>query len=271
MLVDYYYEFGHFRLHPSTRQLLRQGEAVALTAKVFDLLLLLVEHRGELLERESLMNALWPNAIVEESNSLVTPLTAHDYKQQLITAIAILPLKAISAQKPSRDKLHYLGTGIADSIIAALSRATGLIVRPTTAILKYGTFGQDPMQAGRELKVEVVLDGTLQQVGEALHEFQQVQAQHSQQSLALTAHTLALAARPAEARAILTDLQRRAREQYVSPYCLALMHVALGELDEACDLLAQASAERAAWMIFLPIDPFWTRLRGNERFEILLR
>jgi len=68
MLADSYYDFGPFRLLPSSRVLLREGLPVALTAKVFDLLVALVENRGALVERNILMNMLWPDTIVEEGN-----------------------------------------------------------------------------------------------------------------------------------------------------------------------------------------------------------
>ena len=62
------YEFGEFRLEPSTRRLLRAGEPVPLTPKVFDTLVYLVEHRGAILTKDDLLNALWPDVIVEENN-----------------------------------------------------------------------------------------------------------------------------------------------------------------------------------------------------------
>lgn len=62
------YEFGAFRLDPTARLLRREGKPVALTPKVFDTLLLLVQHHGELLEKEQLMKELWPDSFVEESN-----------------------------------------------------------------------------------------------------------------------------------------------------------------------------------------------------------
>jgi len=40
------FEFGPFRVDPAERVLLREGESVALTSKLFDLLLLLVENSG---------------------------------------------------------------------------------------------------------------------------------------------------------------------------------------------------------------------------------
>jgi DNA-binding winged helix-turn-helix (wHTH) protein/TolB-like protein/Tfp pilus assembly protein PilF len=62
------YEFGEFRLEPSTRRLLRGGQPVALTPKVFDTLVYLVEHRGAVLTKDDLLSALWPDVIVEENN-----------------------------------------------------------------------------------------------------------------------------------------------------------------------------------------------------------
>lgn len=63
------YEFGGFRLLPGQRQLLAEnGEAVALRAKAFELLLYLVRRRGRVVDKAELMQALWPNAIVEDNN-----------------------------------------------------------------------------------------------------------------------------------------------------------------------------------------------------------
>jgi DNA-binding winged helix-turn-helix (wHTH) protein len=62
------YQFGPFRLDPSERLLLRDGHVVSLTPKAFDLLVYLVEHQGRLVEKSTLMAALWPDTIVEEAN-----------------------------------------------------------------------------------------------------------------------------------------------------------------------------------------------------------
>src|SRR5262245_50198104 len=63
-----FYEFGPFRLDTAERLLLRNGEEVSLTPKVFDLLLVLVENGGHILEKDELMKAVWPDAVVEETN-----------------------------------------------------------------------------------------------------------------------------------------------------------------------------------------------------------
>jgi DNA-binding winged helix-turn-helix (wHTH) protein len=48
--------------------LLREGKPVPITPKVFDLLQVLAQHQGHLLEKEELMRAVWPDAVVEEAN-----------------------------------------------------------------------------------------------------------------------------------------------------------------------------------------------------------
>lgn len=62
------YEFGPFRLDPGERFLLRRGAEVPLTPKVFELLLVLVRHRGHVLEKDELMKRVWPDRVVEEAN-----------------------------------------------------------------------------------------------------------------------------------------------------------------------------------------------------------
>ena len=63
-----YYEFGPFRLAADEHRLYRNGEIIMLPPKEFDLLLLLVQNSGQVLNRESLIKALWPNTVVEEAN-----------------------------------------------------------------------------------------------------------------------------------------------------------------------------------------------------------
>ena len=66
--MKHYYEFGPFRLALDEHRLYRNGKAVLLPPKEFDLLLLLVCNSGQVMGREVLLKALWPNTIVEEAN-----------------------------------------------------------------------------------------------------------------------------------------------------------------------------------------------------------
>jgi pimeloyl-ACP methyl ester carboxylesterase len=64
------YEFDRFQVDPAQRLLRSRtsGETLAVTAKVFDTLLYLVEHRGHLIDKATLMKAIWPHVVVEENN-----------------------------------------------------------------------------------------------------------------------------------------------------------------------------------------------------------
>lgn len=65
------YEFGPFRLDAAEHLLLRGGEVVPLTPRVFDTLVFLVENAGHLLEREQLLKTVWADSFVEEANLTV--------------------------------------------------------------------------------------------------------------------------------------------------------------------------------------------------------
>jgi DNA-binding winged helix-turn-helix (wHTH) protein/tetratricopeptide (TPR) repeat protein len=66
------YEFKGFRLEVAQRRLLYEGQPVPLKPKILDLLLFLVEMRGQLVVKEDLMKEIWPDAIVEENNITVS-------------------------------------------------------------------------------------------------------------------------------------------------------------------------------------------------------
>ena len=65
---QHFYQFGPFRLDPSKRRLLRDGETLRLTPKAFDLLLVLVEESGRTVEKDELLERVWAGTIVEENN-----------------------------------------------------------------------------------------------------------------------------------------------------------------------------------------------------------
>src|SRR6267142_575569 len=62
------YEFGPFRLDQERYLLLRNDDAIQLSPKAFEILLFLVTHRGEVLKKDFLMETIWPDTFVEESN-----------------------------------------------------------------------------------------------------------------------------------------------------------------------------------------------------------
>ena len=62
------YAFGPYVLDPARRTLLRGETQVALTARAFDVLLALVERAGSTVDKDVLLQQVWPDAIVEEAN-----------------------------------------------------------------------------------------------------------------------------------------------------------------------------------------------------------
>ena len=68
---DQAFEFGDFILLPGERLLLCRGEPVLLTAKSFDLLVALVRRSGQLVTKDELLEEVWPNVFVQETNLTV--------------------------------------------------------------------------------------------------------------------------------------------------------------------------------------------------------
>jgi serine/threonine protein kinase/DNA-binding winged helix-turn-helix (wHTH) protein/pimeloyl-ACP methyl ester carboxylesterase len=66
--VKYVYEFGPFRLDPAERLLMRGDQALSLTPKALDTLIVLTENSRHIVTKEELMNRVWPDIYVEETN-----------------------------------------------------------------------------------------------------------------------------------------------------------------------------------------------------------
>jgi len=65
------YEFGPFRFDSAQHLLFRNDEVISLPPKAVETLVVLVENHGQLVEKEDLMKAVWPDTFVEESNLTV--------------------------------------------------------------------------------------------------------------------------------------------------------------------------------------------------------
>jgi tetratricopeptide (TPR) repeat protein len=126
----------------------------------------------------------------------------------------------------------------------------------------------DFAQAHYYLGEALILQG---RYDDAVAAFRHVAPVHPQQSLTLEAFAQARAGREDEARRILQDLTELSAERYISPYCLARIHVGLRDFENAFAELERGVAERACWMIFLRVDPFLDELRNDPRFPELLR
>jgi len=65
-------EFGPFQLDADRRELVRDGKPVAVQAKLFDTLVLLAENRDRVVEKQELLDTVWPDTHVEESTLFQT-------------------------------------------------------------------------------------------------------------------------------------------------------------------------------------------------------
>lgn len=201
------YEFGPFRIDFDRYLLLRDGKPVALSPKVFETLVFLVEHRGTAVRKDDIMRRVWPDTFVEESNlaqnifmlrkALGEEKNEHKYiitipgvgyrfvapPRELVnpSAPAVAPSQAditvdsvrSVAVLPFKNLVResgdeFLGPGIADALIMRLSSIRHLKVRPTSAVLKFSDSIHDPLLIGQELSVDALLDGVYQRVGEQI-------------------------------------------------------------------------------------------------------
>jgi eukaryotic-like serine/threonine-protein kinase len=78
--------------------------------------------------------------------------------------VAVLPFRALD-RNTTED---YLALGMADTLITRLAQVEGLIVRPTSSVMKYSRATIDPLAPGRELAVGSLLDGRFQRVGDRI-------------------------------------------------------------------------------------------------------
>jgi serine/threonine protein kinase len=78
-----------------------------------------------------------------------------------INSLAVLPFRQLNAQKDGT----FLGFGIANEIITRLAPASGVTIRPTSAIRQYVGQEVDVLTAAKQLRVDAVLDGSYQQAG----------------------------------------------------------------------------------------------------------
>ncbi|HVJ35948.1 MAG TPA: winged helix-turn-helix domain-containing protein [Terriglobia bacterium] len=130
------YIFGKFRLTPARRQLLREDHEVLIRSRPFDLLLALVERRGQIVTKDELFELVWPGRVVEEGN-----LTVHISTLRRILgteAIATVPGKGYRFVAEVREI-----TGEPQAARGEL-RPAGNIARPLTRLI------------GREAAVDIV-------------------------------------------------------------------------------------------------------------------
>ena len=108
-----FYEFGAFQLDPVKRLLRRlDGTPVPLTPKVFETLLYMVEHHDSVMDKERIMEAVWPDSIVEENN----------------LAQAIWKLRQVFGETPGSHSYIVTVPGRGYRFVAEVNKRNGNIV-----------------------------------------------------------------------------------------------------------------------------------------------
>ena len=117
---DAAFRFGRFTLLPARRQLLADGEPVALGARAFDLLHVLVAGRGRTLLKSELLDRVWPDVIVEEANLHVQVSALRKMLgEQVIATVPGRGYRFVAplAEEPSRAPEPELGSATAASTL----------------------------------------------------------------------------------------------------------------------------------------------------------
>ena len=81
-----------------------------------------------------------------------------------VNSIAVLPFHSLSSDGDD----EHLGLGMADTLIIKLSSISQIIVRPTSAVRKYADPSQDPLAAGREQRVDSVVEASYRRSGDKI-------------------------------------------------------------------------------------------------------
>ncbi|MDH4068984.1 MAG: tetratricopeptide repeat protein, partial [Ignavibacteria bacterium] len=87
---------------------------------------------------------------------------------------------------------------------------------------------------------------------------------------AYLSYAYAVTGREGEAREILGALTQSARVRYISPFYFAIVHLGLGNRNEALKWLEQGAADRSPTMFLIGVHPHWDPLRNEPRFTAVL-
>ena len=179
------YRFGPFELRPAEHTLTRGGTRVPLSPKAFDLLHLLVRHRGSLLVKQEIFAALWPETFVEEANlsvqvaavrkallpdgaGAIETVSKRGYRftapveevsgdapraaSGAVVRLLVLPLQVLAENLDAR----FLSRSLPDAVASALTEIPWLSVRAPLEL-----DGADATARTGAIDADAVLEGSL--------------------------------------------------------------------------------------------------------------
>ena len=176
------------------------GAEIALRPKALDLLLMLARHRGRVLSRDELFDAVWPNVTVTEDSiaqcvreirraigdpegRLLRTIVKRGYCLDVVVEPITLPDRApvrqarhdlpslvvLPFQNNSSDPgAEWFADGIVEEITTALSRFRSLLVIARSSAFDFKGQSVDVRDVAERLCARYVLEGSIQQVGEQL-------------------------------------------------------------------------------------------------------
>ena len=90
-------------------------------------------------------------------------------------------------------------------------------------------------------------------------------------ALGTLGHAYGVSGKRAEAQKLLADLKELSKRRYVAPFDIALIYVGLGDKAEALQWLERAYEDHSVRLAWIRVDPQLDSLRGEPRFQDLLR
>ena len=180
-------EFGEFQFQPGTPLLMRHSRAVDVAPKALALLAALLRSAGQVVGKEELLDMVWPNEAVEESNLAVhisalrkvlgkngegaeyietIPKRGYRFAAAVTgpPSVAVLPFQTLG---PDGSDEH-LGEGLADEIINALCRIPNLTVIARTSAFTFKGRQDDVQSVANALQVSHIVRGSVQASGDRL-------------------------------------------------------------------------------------------------------
>lgn len=188
-------KFGRFELDLGRRELTDSGQPVKLGSRSLDILCELAIARGEVVEKDQLMEKVWPGRIVEdnaiqvhvsslrkalesgsEGKSYVVTVPGRGYR--LIGIGTVEPAPALSSTDSGKTPgttvavlrfanlsgdaaQDYFADGMVEDIITGLSRISGLSVIGSNSSFLYGSEAADHARVGRDLGCRYLVQGTV--------------------------------------------------------------------------------------------------------------